>query len=67
MLLQELGIFKRMMRVLFDCAIVIAVVGTTSAIWEMVTSALGRLRADYEVIVIEGAGSPAESTSSSTT
>ena len=30
------------------------------AIWEMVTSVLGRLRADYEVIVIEGAGSPAE-------
>ena len=31
-----------------------------TAIWETVTSALGRLRADYDVIVIEGAGSPAE-------
>ena len=30
------------------------------AIWETVTSALGRLRADYDVVVIEGAGSPAE-------
>ena len=30
------------------------------AIWETVTSALGRLRTDYDVIVIEGAGSPAE-------
>ena len=30
------------------------------AIWETVTSALDRLRADCDVIVIEGAGSPAE-------
>ena len=30
------------------------------AIWEMIASALGRLRSDYDVIVIEGAGSPAE-------
>ena len=30
------------------------------AIWEMVTSALGRLRSDYDMVVIEGAGSPAE-------
>jgi len=30
------------------------------AIWETVTSALGRLRSDYDVVVIEGAGSPAE-------
>ena len=30
------------------------------AIWETVTSAFGRLRADYDVLVIEGAGSPAE-------
>ena len=30
------------------------------AIWETVTSALARLRADYDVVVIEGAGSPAE-------
>ena len=30
------------------------------AIWETVTSALGSLRANYDVIVIEGAGSPAE-------
>ncbi len=29
-------------------------------IWETVTSALDRLRADYDVVVIEGAGSPAE-------
>ena len=31
-----------------------------SAIWETVTSALGQLRSDYDVVVIEGAGSPAE-------
>ncbi len=31
-----------------------------SWIWETVTSAFGRLRADYDVVVIEGAGSPAE-------
>ena len=30
------------------------------AIWETVTSAFGRLRAEYDVIVMEGAGSPAE-------
>ncbi len=30
------------------------------AIWDTVTTALGRLRADYDVVVIEGAGSPAE-------
>ena len=30
------------------------------AIWETVTSALGHLRSDYDVVVIEGAGSPAE-------
>ncbi len=30
------------------------------SIWETVTSALGRLRSNYEVVVIEGAGSPAE-------
>ena len=30
------------------------------AVWEAVTSALARLRADYDVVVIEGAGSPAE-------
>ena len=30
------------------------------AIWETVTSALARLRADYDVVVIEGVGSPAE-------
>ena len=30
------------------------------AIWETVTTALGQLRADYDVVVIEGAGSPAE-------
>ena len=30
------------------------------AIWETVTSAFGRLRVDYDVLVIEGAGSPAE-------
>ena len=30
------------------------------AIWEIVTSALDSLRRDYDVIVIEGAGSPAE-------
>ena len=29
-------------------------------IWETVTSALDTLRADYDVVVIEGAGSPAE-------
>ena len=29
-------------------------------IWQTVTSALARLRADYDVVVIEGAGSPAE-------
>ena len=29
-------------------------------IWETVTSALDRLRAEYDVVVIEGAGSPAE-------
>ena len=29
-------------------------------VWEVVVSALGRLRADYDVIVIEGAGSPPE-------
>ena len=29
-------------------------------IWETVTSALATLRADYDVVVIEGAGSPAE-------
>ena len=30
------------------------------AIWETVTSALDSLRSDYDVVVIEGAGSPAE-------
>ena len=30
------------------------------AIWQQVVSALARLRADYDVVVIEGAGSPAE-------
>ena len=30
------------------------------AVWDVVTSALARLRADYDVVVIEGAGSPAE-------
>ena len=30
------------------------------AIWETVTSALDTLRADFDVVVIEGAGSPAE-------
>ena len=31
-----------------------------STIWETAASALDRLRADYDVVVIEGAGSPAE-------
>ena len=31
-----------------------------SGIWNAVTAALERLRADYDVVVIEGAGSPAE-------
>lgn len=31
-----------------------------SGLWETVTAALQRLRADYDVVVIEGAGSPAE-------
>ena len=31
-----------------------------STIWESAASALDRLRADYDVVVIEGAGSPAE-------
>ena len=30
------------------------------AMWEIVTSALDTLRSDYDVVVIEGAGSPAE-------
>ena len=30
------------------------------AVWDVVTSALARLRANYDVVVIEGAGSPAE-------
>ncbi len=30
------------------------------SIWETVTAALSRLRTDYDVVVIEGAGSPAE-------
>ena len=30
------------------------------AIWEMVASSLDRLRSEYDVVVIEGAGSPAE-------
>ncbi|MCY4086130.1 MAG: cobyric acid synthase [Actinomycetia bacterium] len=34
--------------------------GLKPAIWKVVTSALGSLRAEYEVIVIEGAGSPVE-------
>ena len=31
-----------------------------AGMWETVTSALERLRSDYDVVVIEGAGSPAE-------
>ncbi len=32
----------------------------TAALWEVVTGALDRLRAAYDLVVIEGAGSPAE-------
>ena len=33
---------------------------TRETLWPSVTAALGRLRRDYELVVIEGAGSPAE-------
>jgi adenosylcobyric acid synthase len=32
----------------------------TAELWPVVTGALDRLRADYDIVVIEGAGSPAE-------
>src|SRR5207253_1492446 len=31
-----------------------------AALWSVVTAALDRLRAQYELVIIEGAGSPAE-------
>lgn len=34
--------------------------GTKQALWPIVTEALDRLRDEYELVVIEGAGSPAE-------
>ncbi|MBT3942876.1 MAG: cobyric acid synthase [Chloroflexi bacterium] len=34
--------------------------GRTGKLWPIVTGALDRLRAEYDVVVIEGAGSPAE-------
>ena len=34
--------------------------GRTGALWPIVTGALDRLRAEYDVVVMEGAGSPAE-------
>ncbi len=34
--------------------------GRTGVLWPVVTGALDRLRAEYDVVVIEGAGSPAE-------
>lgn len=34
--------------------------GRTGVLWPIVTGALDRLRAEYDVVVIEGAGSPAE-------